>query len=90
MIDEASLFSQCVIVRADVRSDVLCCVFALVPVHPQDRLLIAEALIAFAGDARDQTPRERRARELADALLDEAGIPHGALVTQVDEGWLGP
>ena len=58
--------------------------------HSQDCLLVAEALITFAGDARDQTPRERRAWDLADALLDEAGIPHEALVTQIDEKWSGP
>ena len=57
--------------------------------HPQDCLIVAEALIAFAGDARSETPRERRAWELADTLLAEYGIEREALVTQIDEGWLG-
>ena len=58
--------------------------------HPQDCLLVAEALIAFAGDARSETSRERRAWELADALLEENGVEREALVTQIDEMWSGP
>ncbi|WP_237713403.1 hypothetical protein [Halococcus hamelinensis] len=60
------------------------------PMHPQDRLLFAEALIAFAGDARDLTVRQQRAWELADQLLTDADIPKEALVMQVDEEWSGP
>ena len=37
--------------------------------HLQDRLLLAEALIAFAGDARNLSPRERRAWELVNEML---------------------
>ncbi|RJT08035.1 hypothetical protein D3261_01485 [Halococcus sp. IIIV-5B] len=58
--------------------------------HLQDRLLIAEALVAFAGDARTLSPRERRAWDLADGLLAETDVPHEALATQIDEEWSGP
>ena len=58
--------------------------------HPQDRLLFAEALIAFAGDARDRTLRQQRAWDLANELLADADIPKEALLTQVDEEWSGP
>ena len=58
--------------------------------HPQDELLLAEALIAFAGDARDLSPRQHRAWELADQLLAEANISHEALVIQIDDEWSGP
>ena len=58
--------------------------------HPQDRLLIAEALVAFAGDARIAQNRELRAWELAERLLADTGIPQEALVSQVDRNWSGP
>lgn len=55
--------------------------------HPQDRLLLTEALITFAGDARYLTTREQRAWTLADGLLETADISLEALLTQIDEEW---
>ena len=58
--------------------------------HPQDQLLVAESLIAFTGTARELSPRERRAWEIAEQLLSEMDITEEVLVTQIDEEWSGP
>jgi Cdc6-like AAA superfamily ATPase len=53
--------------------------------HHQDKLLIIEALVAYGGDARTLRPRERRAWELAEKMLDGEGLPADVLVSDVDE-----
>ena len=58
--------------------------------HRQDKLLIIEALVAYGGDARDLRPREHRAWELAERMMDGDGISRDALVRDVDEEWSGP
>jgi hypothetical protein len=58
--------------------------------HPQDRLLIAEALVRFAGDPRDLDAREERAWELAEAITAEEGLSFGEFVFQIDDAWQGP
>ena len=58
--------------------------------HRQDKLLIIEALVAYGGDARILSPREQRAWELAEAMLDSDDLSPGALISDVDEGWSGP
>ena len=58
--------------------------------HRQDKLLIIEALVAYGGDARTLTPREQRAWELAEAMLDSDGLSRDALVSDIDEKWSGP
>ena len=55
--------------------------------HPQDRLLIAEALVRFAGDPRDLDAREERAWELAEAIITEEGLSFGEFVFQIDDAW---
>lgn len=55
--------------------------------HPQDRLLIAEALVYFAGDPRDLDAREERAWELAEAIISEEGLVFAEFVFQIDDGW---
>ena len=58
--------------------------------HRQDKLLIIEALVAYGGDARTLRPREQRAWDLAEAMLDSDGLSPDALVSDVDEEWSGP
>ena len=58
--------------------------------HRQDKLLIIEALIAYGGDARTLKPREQRAWELAEAMLDSDGLSPATLVSDIDEEWSGP
>lgn len=59
--------------------------------HPQDRLLLAEALVAYAGTGEaDETPRQRRAWDLAADLLAVEGLGFDALTAQVDAKWSGP
>jgi len=58
--------------------------------HPQDRLLIAEALVQFAGPSGDLAPRERRAWELAETIVAEEGLPMDGFVQQIDSDWSGP
>jgi len=58
--------------------------------HPQDRLLIAEALVQFAGPPGDLTPRERRAWELAEAIVAEERLSMDGFVQQIDSDWSGP
>ena len=58
--------------------------------HRQDKLLIIEALIAYGGDARTLRPREQRAWDLAEAMLDGEGLSPDALVSDIDEEWSGP
>jgi hypothetical protein len=58
--------------------------------HYQDKLLIIEALVAYGGDARALNPRERRAWELAESMLDGDDLSADALVSDVDTEWSGP
>ena len=58
--------------------------------HRQDQLLITEALVAYGGDARNLSPREQRAWELAEAMLDSDELSPDALISDIDEEWLGP
>ena len=58
--------------------------------HPQDRLIIAEALVRFAGDARDLDAREKRAWELAEAITAEEGLALTEFVFQIDDAWQAP
>ena len=58
--------------------------------HPQDRLLIAEALVRFAGDPREPDTREERAWELAEAITAEEGLSFDEFVFQIDDGWQIP
>ena len=58
--------------------------------HRQDKLLIIEALVAYGGDARTLRPREQRAWDLAEVMLDSDGFSSDALVSQIDEDWSGP
>jgi hypothetical protein len=58
--------------------------------HPQDRLLIAEALVRFAGDPRDLSAREERAWELAEAITAEEGLSFDEFVFQIDDTWQAP
>lgn len=55
--------------------------------HPQERLLIAEALVRFAGDPRDLDGREERAWELAEAITADEGLVFTEFVFQIDDGW---
>ena len=50
---------------------------------------IRDPLIAYGGDARTLRPREQRAWDLAEAMLDSDGFSPDALVSDVDEGWSG-
>jgi len=59
--------------------------------HPQDWLLVAEALIAWAGNPREiYDPREERAYELAEAIAAEEGLAPSEALQQVDDDWSGP
>jgi|AntDeeMetageno50_2_1112565.scaffolds.fasta_scaffold11638_2 hypothetical protein len=55
--------------------------------HPQDRLLIAEALVRFAGDPRDLDAREERAWELAEVITTDEGLAFTEFVFQIDDDW---
>ena len=58
--------------------------------HPQDRLLVAEALVRFAGDPRDLDAREERAWELAEAITADEGLALTEFVFQIDDDWQEP
>ena len=58
--------------------------------HPQDRLLVAEALVRFAGDPRDLDAREERAWELAEAITADEGPAFTEFVFQIDDDWQEP
>lgn len=57
--------------------------------HPQDRLLVAEALVQFAGNPNDLSPRERRAWQLAEEITADQILPMNELVRQIDPDWRG-
>ncbi|WP_181685815.1 hypothetical protein [Halorhabdus salina] len=58
--------------------------------HPQDWLLIVEALVSWAGNANDlDTPRQRRAWALAEEIAAEQGLAPGEALLQVDDDWSG-
>lgn len=57
----------------------------------QDLLLIAEALIHWAGPSNhDETPRQRRAWGLIAEIAAELGLSHDDLVEAIDPNWSGP
>ncbi|CCQ34921.1 hypothetical protein HTIA_p2819 (plasmid) [Halorhabdus tiamatea SARL4B] len=59
--------------------------------HPQDWLLVVEALIRFAGNPRDlETPREERAYEIAEAIAAEQGLDPSEALQQINDEWSGP
>ena len=58
--------------------------------HHQDKLLIIEALVAYGDDAHGLAPRERRAWELVEQMLDSEDLSPGVLIGQIDEEWSGP
>ena len=58
--------------------------------HPQDRLLVVEALVRFAGDPRDLNAREERAWELAEAITAGEGLALTEFVFQIDDDWQEP
>ena len=58
--------------------------------HPQDRLLVAEALVRFAGDPRDLNAREERAWELAETITADEGLALTEFVFQIDDDWQEP
>ena len=55
--------------------------------HPQDWLLVAEALTAYAGGPRALDEREARAWELVDDIANEQDLPVTELIEQVDDDW---
>lgn len=58
--------------------------------HYQNKLLITEALVAYGGDARALKPREQRAWELAETMLDSDGLSPDMLISDIDSEWSGP
>lgn len=58
--------------------------------YRQDKLLIIEALVAYGGDAHTLIPREQRAWDLAEAMLDSDDLSSNALISDIDEGWSVP
>ena len=56
--------------------------------HPQDWILIIEALTAFSLDWEEIDPdRSRRVDELVDAIVNELGVSPPELIRQVDDSW---
>jgi hypothetical protein len=61
--------------------------------HPQDWLLIVQALDELAEDLTlcgHEPPRAERAKALADQLAAEQGPHRDAIHTQLDPTWNGP
>lgn len=58
--------------------------------HPQDQLLVAEALVRFAGPPRGLTARKGRAWQIAEEFIAEQELPMDEFVYQIDEEWRGP
>lgn len=53
--------------------------------HPQDWILIVEALAQWAGPFTSESRcREERAYELIEAIAREQGLPSGELLLQID------
>lgn len=58
--------------------------------HPQDWLLIAEALVEWAGNPNEiESPREERAWELVDMIAIDQALPANELIDQIDDDWGG-
>jgi hypothetical protein len=56
--------------------------------HPQDWIIIAEALTGFSNDWEEIDPkRSRRADELVEAIANEQGISTPELIRQIDSSW---
>jgi len=56
--------------------------------HPQDWMLVAEALTAFSEDWEEIEPeRSRRADELVEAIANEQGVSSPELIRQIDSSW---
>lgn len=50
--------------------------------HPQDWIIVIEALAHWAGPPDDLTPRQERAYELIEEIAAEQGLPAHELVLQ--------
>jgi hypothetical protein len=58
--------------------------------HPQDRLIVVQALVHWAGNPNQLTSeREERAWELVEEIADDMGLPASELLRQVDDDWSG-
>jgi hypothetical protein len=58
--------------------------------HPQDWLLIAEALASWASEFRHaDVPEKERAWELIETIADEQGVEPDELASQAEIGWDG-
>jgi len=58
--------------------------------HPQDWLLIAEALSQWRLELRQYEPeRAQRANELIEMIIAEQGLDPVYFFAQIDEGWSG-
>lgn len=58
--------------------------------HPQDWILIVEALTALSWDREQSDPlRSHRADELIEAIAYEQGLSSPALIRQIDDDWTG-
>ena len=56
--------------------------------HPQDWLLVVEALTEFAMLVEDVAPaRADRADQLAEAIIDQEGLDPERCLEQIDEQW---
>jgi hypothetical protein len=60
------------------------------PDHPQDWLLVLEALVEFAGNPRTLSSREERAYELIEEIAAEQGLAPSDCILQIDDDWQGP
>ena len=56
--------------------------------HPQDWIIVVEALAQWAGNPKLlHAARRRRAYDLIDVIADEQGLPAAELLKQVDSPW---
>lgn len=56
--------------------------------HPQDWMIVAEALTTFSEDWEEIDPdRSRRADELVEAIANEQGVSSPELIRQIDDSW---
>lgn len=53
--------------------------------HPQDWILIVEALVQWAGPPEETGPKEERAYELIEAIARLEGLPPSDLLLQIDD-----
>jgi hypothetical protein len=58
--------------------------------HPQDWILVVEALTAYSRDWEEIEPdRSQRTDELIEAIANEQGISSPELIRQIDNNWSG-